>query len=241
MSDVADKTSGFIDNLGRAAQRNPLSAALIGMGILWLVAGKSTGRVTDLLQSTGLDRIPDTVRDTFSSVQSDLGDRTAAARNAARSSFNAVRDKSGDAVNQAAEFAGGIPNSDALGTARDNLAALFKAQPLALGAIGLAIGAGIAAALPATEVESAYLGEASETVRSKSAEIAGQQVDKAKTLATQVIDAATEEASKQGLTTEGVEAAAADLASKVGRVVEAARTGGAEQITPTDLKLNRQQ
>jgi hypothetical protein len=228
MSDAADKTSSFIDSLGEAAQRNPLSAALIGMGVLWLVAGKSTGRVADLLQSTGLDRIPDTVRDTFSSVQSDLGDRTAAARDAVGSSFNAVRDKSEDAISQAAEFAQGIPSSGALGTARDNLAALFKAQPLALGAIGLAIGAGIAAALPATEVENAYLGEASETVRSKSAEIAGQQVDRATTLATQVIDVATEEARKQGLTTEGVKAAAGDLASKVGRVVEAARAGQAD-------------
>jgi hypothetical protein len=233
MSDVADKTSSFIDNLGEAAQRNPLSAALIGMGVLWLVAGKSTGRVADLLQSSGLDRIPDTARDTFSTVQSDLGDRTAAARDAAGSSFNALRDKSSDAVSQAAEFARGIPDSDALRNARDNLATLFKAQPLALGALGLAIGAGIAAALPATEVENAYLGEASGTVKNKSAEIAGQQVDKVTALATQVIDVASEEVRKQGLTPEGIKAAAGDLASKVGRVAEAARTGGVQTNGPT--------
>jgi hypothetical protein len=227
MSDVADKTSSFIDSLGEAAQRNPLSAALIGMGVLWLVAGKSTGRVADLLQS-GLDHIPDTARDTLSTVQSDLGGRTAAARDAAGSSFHSLRDKGAEAVSQAAEFARGIPNSDGLTTARDNLASLFKAQPLALGALGLAIGAGIAAALPATEVENAYLGEASETVKNKSAEMAGQQVDKVTTLATHVVDVATEEARKQGLTTEGIKAAAGDLASKVGRVVEAARTGGAD-------------
>ena len=113
-------------------------------------------------------------------------------------------------------------------TRRDNLTALFKAQPLALGAIGLAIGAGIAAALPGTEVENTYLGEVSEAVRSKTTEIAGHQVDKATTLAAQVIDVAAEEARKQGLTTEGVKAAAGDLAERVRRVVGAAQSSAAD-------------
>jgi hypothetical protein len=230
MSEVADKSSGFIDNLRDAARRNPLSAALIGMGVLWLFAGKSTGRVGDLLRSTGLDGIPEATRDTFSSVKSGIGDSTAAATGAAGSSFDAVRERSADAVSQAAEFARTMPNpADVFEAARDNLTELFKAQPLALGAIGLAIGAGIAAALPATEVENAYLGEASETLKSRTAEIAGQQVDKATTLATQVIDVAAEEARKQRLTTEGVKAAAGDLANRVGRVVEAAQTGAKDR------------
>jgi hypothetical protein len=71
------------------------------------------------------------------------------------------------------------------------------------------------------------LGEVSETLRNKTAGIAGQQVDKAATIATQVIDAAAEEARNQGLTTEGAKAVAGDLANKVGRVVDAARTGKA--------------
>ena len=230
MSEVEEKTSGFIDSLGDAARRNPLSAALIGMGVLWLFAGKSTGRVGDLLGSIGLDRIPEATRDTFSSVKSGIGDNTAAVADAAGSSFDAVRAKSADAVSQAADFARTMPNpADVFGAARDNLSDLFKAQPLALGAIGLAIGAGMAAAIPGTEAENAYLGEASETLRSKTAEIAGQQVDKATTLATQVIDVAAEEARKQGLTTEGVKAAAGDFANRVGRVVEAAQTGATDR------------
>jgi hypothetical protein len=230
MTEVADKTAGFIDNLGDAARRNPLSAALIGMGVLWLFAGKSTGRVGDLLKSTGFDRIPDATRDTFSSVKSGIGQRTAAMTDAAGSTFDAVRESSADAASQAAEFARSVPNpADIFETARDNLTELFSAQPLALGAIGLAIGAGIAAALPASEVENAYLGEASETVRSKTAGIVGQQVDKAATLATHVIDSAAEEARKQGLTVEGAKAAAGDLASRVGRVAKAAQTGATDR------------
>jgi hypothetical protein len=215
MNDVGDKS--FIDSLGEAARRNPLSAALIGMGVLWLFAGKSNGHAGDLAKST-LDRIPEATRH-----------RTDAISDAVESSFDAVREKSAGVANAAAEFAQGMANpADVFETARDNLTALFKAQPLALGAIGLAIGAGIAAAIPGTEVENAYLGEVSETVRSKTAEIAGQQVDRATMLATQVIDGAAEEACKQGLTTEGVKAAAGDLAERVGLVVEAAQTSAAD-------------
>jgi hypothetical protein len=229
MSDTTERTPGFIDNLGEAARRNPLSAAFIGMGVLWLLAGgRSAGRARDLLRGTGLDDVPEATKDTFSSVKSGIGASTEVIKDAAGSSFDAVREKSADAVNQAAEFAQAMPNpADVFETARDNLTELFRAQPLALGAIGLAIGAGIAAALSSTEVENAYLGEASETLRNKTAEIAGQQVDKAATIATQVIDAAAEEARNQGLTTEGAKAVAGDLANKVGRVVDAARTGKA--------------
>ena len=72
----------------------------------------------------------------------------------------------------ASEYATSIPGSSAeiFDTVRSNLSDLFKAQPLALGAIGIAIGAGIAAALPATEIEADYLGETSDTVRKKAAQ-----------------------------------------------------------------------
>ena len=36
MNDISEKASGFIHDLGEAARQNPLSAALIGMGVLWL-------------------------------------------------------------------------------------------------------------------------------------------------------------------------------------------------------------
>lgn len=214
MSEFGDKTSGFVDSVAEAARRNPISAALIGMGVLWLFSGKSTEHVGDLVRSTGLDRVP-AAMDYFAS---------------ANSSDSRSGSKDASVTNSAAEFDQGISGpADVFETARDNLTALFKAQPLALGAIGLAIGAGIAAAIPGTEVENAYLGEVSETVRSKTAEIAGQQVDKATDLATQVIDVAAEEARKQGLTPEGIKAAAGDFANRVGRVVEAAQSSAADR------------
>ena len=230
MSEISQKTPGFVKELGEAARRNPLSAALIGVGVLWIFAdGKSAGRAGDLLRSVGVNRVPEATNDTLASVKSGIGAGADALREAAGSSFDVMRERGADAVDQAADFAKTMPNPGAVfETARDNLTELLKAQPLALGALGLAIGAGIAAALPATEVEAAYLGEASDTVRSKTAEIAGQQIEKVTTLATDIIDAATEEARKQGLTPEGAKAAAGDVADRLGRVVDAARSGGSE-------------
>jgi hypothetical protein len=220
MSDLGDKTSGFVNNIAEAARRNPVSAALIGMGVLWLFAGKSTGRVGDLVSRTGLNQIPEAAMNTFSSEESN--NWTPGLRGE-DSSFDFVRETSAAGLDAAP--------IDVFETARDNLTALFKAQPLALGAVGLAIGAGIAAAIPGTEVENAHLGEVSETVRSKTAEIAGQQVDKATALATQVIDVATEEARKQGLTVDGVKGAAGDFAKKIGRVADAAQSHTADRAS----------
>ena len=229
MSDLGDKTSGFMDSIAEAARRNPVSAALIGMGVLWLFAGKSTGRVGDLVSRTGLNRAPEAGMDTFSSERSDNW-RTGLRGKA--DSFDAVRERTVADADAVADSVRTAPNPrDVFENARENLTALFEAQPLALGAVGLAIGAGIAAAIPGTEVENAYLGDVSEAVRRKTAEIASRQVNKATDLATQVVDVAADEARKQGFTAEGVKAAAGDLANRVGRVVEAAQSSAGDRLS----------
>ena len=216
MTEMTEKGSDFIKDLGDAARRNPVSAALIGMGIVWLFAGKAGVRPSELLERTGLDRLPDAARNAMSATQ----DRVASAADVVRETG---RDGVETATRMASEYANAVPASaDVLGAVRGNLTDLFKTQPLALGAIGLAIGAGIAAALPNTEIEKSYLGETSETLKSKAAEIAGQQIEKAAAVATTVAETVADEARKQGLTIDSAKAAMDDLSGKVGRVVVAA-------------------
>ena len=222
MTDMAGKGSDFIRDLGDAARRNPVSAALIGMGVVWLFAGKAGVRPGELLERTGLDRLPDAARNAMNATQ----DRVASAA-------GAVRDTGSEGVEaatrMASEYARALPDSaDVLSNVRGNLSDLFKAQPLALGAIGLAIGAGIAAALPNTDIEKSFLGESSETLKSKAAEIADQQIEKAATVAATVVETAADEARRQGLTIEGAKAAMDDLSGKVGRVVDAAGKGASQ-------------
>ena len=216
MTDMTEKGSDFVKDLGDAARRNPISAALIGMGIVWLFAGKAAVRPSEVLEGAGLDRLPDAARNAMSATQ----DRVASAADTLRTTSS---DGIETATRMASEYSKALPDSaDVLATVRGNLTDLFKAQPLALGAIGLAIGAGIAAALPNTDIEKSYLGETSETLKSKAAEIAGQQIDKAATVAAAVVETAADEARRQGLTIDGAKAAMDDLSGKVGRVVDAA-------------------
>jgi hypothetical protein len=50
-------------------------------------------------------------------------------------------------------------------TVQQNLSDLFERQPLLLGAVGLAIGAGIASSIPITEAEKTVMGQTSDLIR----------------------------------------------------------------------------
>ena len=235
MNNVSEKGSDFIQDLGDAVRKNPLSAALIGMGVLWLFAGSQpVERVGEFARRSGLDRIPDAAGDAFDAARSTLRSGTDAVGERVASAKDIVKDGVVDALDSAtrygreyadtaSEYASSIPGSSAeiFDTVRSNLADLFKAQPLALGAIGIAIGAGIAAALPATQIEADYLGETSDTVKKTAAQFAAEQTDRVTSIAGNVVDAVKEEATTQGLTLDGAKTAAGDISAKIGRVVDA--------------------
>jgi hypothetical protein len=245
MNSISGKGSDFIQDLGEAVRKNPLSAALIGMGVLWLFTGsRPVETAGDFVRNAGLDRIPGAAGNAFDAARSSvrsgteaIGERVASVKGAAREGAvdaldNATR-YGRDYADRASEYVTSIPGIgvDIFDTVRSNLSDVFRAQPLALGAIGIAIGAGIAAALPATELETDYLGETSDNVKAKAAEFAAEQTDRVTTVAENVVDAVTEEARNQGLTLEGAKSAAGDISAKVGRVVDAVGKGISERVT----------
>jgi len=230
MTDMAEKGTDFIKDLGDAARRNPVSTALIGMGLIWLFAGGKAGVGPGaLIERTGMDRFPDAARETFQTAREGIASATNSAVDAARDAGSAGIES---ATRMGSDYAKLLPDSaDVLDNVRGNLSDLFKAQPLALGAIGLAIGASIAAALPHTDLENSYLGETSESLKSRAAEIAGEQIEKATTLASDVIEAAADGARKEGLTIEDAKAAVDGLSGKLGRVVDAAGKSLADRVS----------
>ena len=235
MNNVSGKGTDFIGDLGDAVRKNPISAALIGMGVVWLFAGsRPVERVGDFARSSGLDRIPDPAGNAFDAARSTLrsgtdavGERVASAKDivkdGVKDAFDSATHHGREYANTASEYARSIPGSSAeiFETVRSNLSDLFKAQPLALGVIGIAIGAGMAAALPATEIEADYLGETSDTVRKTAAQFAAEQTDHVTSVAGNVVEAVKKEAATQGLTPEAAKTAAGDISAKVGRVVDA--------------------
>jgi hypothetical protein len=218
-----ERSSDFIRDLGDAVRKNPLSAALIGMGALWLFtnrSGSASDAARDAWQETtnawrssgqnlreGARRAADSVRDRGLEAVDQLSDAGSALTSSARAYVDAAPDMAGNLFSDA----------------RANLEELFRAQPLALGAVGLAIGAAVAASLPASEVEGTYFGESSDFVKQKAAEIVGQQAQHAVDIGKKVVDAVADEARQQGLTAEGLVTTARDLSSKVSRVAGAAK------------------
>ncbi len=234
MTEATERAGGFIRDLGEAARNNPISAALIGMGVAWLFASR-TERGAELIRRSKIDRLPDAARDAWEGTSSNVRSGGRAARDSLSDTADTLRRGSDRVVGRiteagqrlvrdAAGYAEDLPDraANVFGDARESLTDMFKSQPLAIGAVGLAVGAAIAASLPTTEVEADYLGESSEFVKHKASELAGEQVERATEIGRKVADAAADEAQKQGLTTEGLKSAARDLSDKLTRVAEAA-------------------
>jgi hypothetical protein len=243
MTSVSEKGSDFMRDLGDAARKNPLSAALIGMGVLWLFTGnRPVERVGDFVRAR-LDRFPEAAENAFDAARSTLksgsgaiGERVASAKDAvtdgASSTFGSAARYGRDYADAASEYVSSMPGAspvEILDTVRSNLSRVFRAQPLALGAIGIAIGAGIAAALPSTELEADYLGETSDVVKARAAEFAEDTADRVSNVAGNVLEAATQEARQQGFTLEGAKSTAGDISAKIGRIVETAGNGISER------------
>jgi hypothetical protein len=274
MTELREKGSSFVRDLGDAARENPISAALIGMGILWMFggsaasvarrarvdrmldrAGEASEATSSMIRSTA-SRLGENVTSATKKVQSSASDAIEGATRFSREQIEGASRFGREQIEEAGRFgqeqtdtlgryarsvpeyarwipdyARAIPESggEMMQTLRSNLAELFKAQPLALGAVGLAIGAGIAAALPPTKVESEYLGEASDAVQEKAKQFAGE----AKEVSEDAFNAAAEEARRQGLTLEGAKSAAGEVSQRASRVAGAATAKGAsEPVTP---------
>jgi hypothetical protein len=248
MSDSANAAGDFVRDLGNAARQNPVSAALIGMGVLWLFTGGARRAGFDGLSAandavmsgrsamkSGLQSATDGVSD----FAGDLGHKVrragASSGDVLQSAAETIREGraaayertsrlGSDLAESASDLARSIPGSasDMFDTTRSNLATLFRQQPLLLGAVGVAVGAGIAASFPATELETEYLGETSDQLKDMAQEFASDQGRRAKTLAEDAVNAAADEAHRQGLDLDGLKSSAADVGAKVKTVVGAA-------------------
>jgi hypothetical protein len=113
----------------------------------------------------------------------------------------------------------GASNPRAFATAQANIADLMRRQPLVLGAIGLSVGAAMAAALPSTAVEADLLGHASADLQARTREVAAEMTERAADLADGVTAAIATEARAQGLTPDGLTQSAREASRKIQNVV----------------------
>jgi hypothetical protein len=194
----------FFQSLGDAASRNPVAAGLIGVGALWLFMGGSRtslfGAISGSEQSTRTSGAPGGsayAAQTAGDVGRKVGEGVSAAVSRVSDAISSTYEGVGAATSQTAEMVSRAGSSvheasqrasSGLGRAQQDLAALYERQPLLLGAVGAAIGAGIAAAFPVTEIESRVAGEVSEQVKAKASSFASDGLEKAETVAKKAIN-----------------------------------------------------
>jgi hypothetical protein len=178
----------FLDNLKEAVRENPLSAALIGGGALWLLIGNerlknaaasvsaAAAPLADIgadLRSPKFTNSPPTVPEIdHGSLQHGghtLREATSAASEAASGAANAIKDRLGEGVTYARESfskaAEALPPKETMAKVQSSLSDLLERQPLVLGAIGLAVGVAVASAFTASDLENEWVGEVSDRVK----------------------------------------------------------------------------
>jgi hypothetical protein len=234
-----------IDRLNAAVRENPLAAGLIGAGIVWMIfgGGKGFGKVAGIVSASG-DKLGSAIADAGAGLASGVTQAATSAREAASdimsSSASIVPDaslpdsgKAFEAVSHAGSAIGDGMNTGAAAgreygsVIQSQLSESLQQQPLLLGAIGLAIGVGIASTFATTKVERELMGEQGSAAR----ETLQNLTDGVTERATQVISEAKNEAERQGFTAAGAKKALKSVADKGKTVAGAARDSVTGQLS----------
>lgn len=180
----------FTQNIGHTLKTNPVPVVLTSIGLLWLYASRndrpapSSGRSTFVASRPGtgsatdtdgmLDRareigshVADSVSDTWNQAKSSVSDTASRVADTASHLADSAQDARATVQQQAERVTQGFNN-------------LLRDNPLALGAIGIAVGALLGAALPTTESENRLMGETSDRLAEKAKQVVQTGADKAR-------------------------------------------------------------
>ncbi len=182
--------SEYLTNLGRAAKEQPLPLALVGVGLAWMMmtSGRSHGSVTDgrafgdalgsaaadarARAGEGVDGLRSRAGELSGKVSDAASQLASQTRDAAQRTSQSLSEAADAARARAAQVSEATRQSAR--KLRSGYDHLVEEQPLALGAIGFAIGAVLAAAAPRTRQEDEWMGGASDKL-ADDAKRAGQE------------------------------------------------------------------
>lgn len=211
-------------------RENPIPMALIGLGVAWMAIsqarrGSASTPTTygSYASYEGYDAGEEGLKDKVRSKVSAARAKVSSATEAAKDKLSSARSTAGESLEDARDRISGLAQTAQMRAgeytrmARDKFDDTLETEPLVIGALGLAVGAAIGAALPATQVERRYIGPA----RSKAAERAKASLGEVKDVAQRAYDQVKDELHRQT----GPEGEGATLADKAAAVAQAgART-----------------
>jgi ElaB/YqjD/DUF883 family membrane-anchored ribosome-binding protein len=192
----------FAANLGSSVRDNPLPVTLVGIGLAWLMAAGRTGSSSgsDLSAGNLRDRATTAAqgaKEAAGSMKQQIGGTLQSAREGLQSARQRAGDISQGARDTVAHM--GETARQQAQRAKSSVDYLVREQPLALGAIGLAVGALIAASAPRTQKEDELMGEASDRLADQAKDAGKEELQKVKdTVAEAAAPASNEPASAGG-------------------------------------------
>jgi hypothetical protein len=182
----------YLSNLGQAAKEQPLPLALVGVGLAWMMMsnGRGLGRSDmghDLRASVAdagsrVDEGVDALRDRAN----ELGGKVSGAASQLASQTRDAAQRTSQALSEAADAtrARAAQVSDATRQGVQKVRAgydhLVNEEPLALGAIGLALGAVLASAAPRTRQEDEWMGRSSDQLMDDAKRAGKEKLDEVK-------------------------------------------------------------
>ncbi|MFK4133540.1 DUF3618 domain-containing protein [Pseudomonas luteola] len=178
----------FINNLGSTIKANPVPTLLTSVGLMWMMMGQNRSQpyTNAGMSSTGMSStgIVDSLRDKASGLSDTLHDKANSMSGAVHDKTDSMRTQTQGFKDKAADMRSST--SDSMSSARQTVSEkaqtasetmrnqtakaksgfqyMLEEQPLALGAIGIAVGALLGATLPATERENRLMGKTSDRI-----------------------------------------------------------------------------
>jgi hypothetical protein len=225
------RSEQFIDKLNDAVRENPAAAGLIGIGLAWMVFGRTSAFMRETAGAAhaakaSVDTAVDAATGAIGSTMTDAADRvrqtTTAIGEAVSDKVKVAAAKVSGAAETGSQTATTLADKESAGGGRRALsygkgfADLLERQPLALAAVGIGIGAALASAFPLTRVEGRFMGTAGGKLKETVTDAADTVVDRAAS----AIGEATDEAVAQRLTPDAVKDAVKTGAAKLKRVAE---------------------
>jgi len=193
----------FVQNLGTQAKNNPMPIALVGIGLAWLMASGKNPPARYSYSSSGpsLGERAGEMRDKASGLASSMSDRASGMASSTKSKISGTTHAVGDRIRQARDSLTSTGQSarHQMERARSGMDYMMREQPLALGAIGVAIGAVIAAMAPRTHKEDELMGDTRDRLLDQAKEVGKEKLEQAKEVANTAVGAATKEAEHRGL------------------------------------------
>ena len=195
---MSSTQDSFVDSVVAAARDNPVAAALIGGGALWLLMGSETLKRAASSAATAFPSLdassvprspsarsvyeatpaPPTAPDMDHGSSFGLGESLRHAGNSASDAASNASDAMKSRFDEGTAYARDnfnrlgekLPGKEALSS---SLSDLLERQPLVLGAVGLAIGAVVASAFRSLDLENEMVGGYSDSVKGDLTERAG--------------------------------------------------------------------